>query len=448
MKTNINKIVSIASAAVLLISCKPEIEVPAPEKGSLDVTKYVAIGNSMTAGYADNALYRQAQLTSYPNLLAQQFRLIGGGEFKQPLVHAASAGIGGQMNARYVLAPVTDCAGATSLAPIPSAQSGDLTIFADIIGQQGPYNNLSVPGLKSVYALFPGYGNPNNGPGNYNPFYTRFAADIENSSVLTDAASQQPNFFTLAIGHDDVLTYALSGGTQDAITPVSGPAGMGFDGSVGAIVYTLTGLNAKGVIMNIPDLNSMPYFTTVPYNGLMLDQANADALTAAYAGLGISFQAGPNGFIIEDAAAPGGLRKINAGEMVLLTVPQDSLKCAGWGSMKPIPNQFVLTSTEIAQISTAIAEYNTVLKTLADDNGLAFVDMNAFMNSMKSGIIYNGVGLSMQFVSGGIFSLDGINLTPRGNALLANEIIKSINKKYSSKIPQLDATRYSGVVFP
>jgi hypothetical protein len=62
--------------------------------------------------------------------------------------------------------------------------------------------------------------------------------------------------------------------------------------------------------------------------------------------------------------------------------------------------------------------------------------------------MYNGIGMNTQYVSGGIFSLDGINLTPRGNALLANEIIKSINSKYGSTIPQVDATKYRSIIFP
>jgi hypothetical protein len=44
--------------------------------------------------------------------------------------------------------------------------------------------------------------------------------------------------------------------------------------------------------------------------------------------------------------------------------------------------------------------------------------------------------------------LDGVHLTPRGNAMLANEFIKAINLKYGSTIPQLDVTKYGGVVFP
>jgi hypothetical protein len=442
---------NILTAAILtatFFACKPHVDAPAISKGSLDLTHYVAIGNSMSAGYADNALYYSGQQSSYPNLIAQQLKLAGAGDFKQPYVDASSVGIGINQNARYVLSPVSDCSGAVSLAPVTIANEGDFNIFTTSVAAQGPFNNMAVPGAKAVTTIYPGYGNPANGPGNFNPFFTRMTANPASASILSDAASQNPSFFTMSVGNDDVYAYAITGGAMDAITPSAGPAGFGFDASIDAIVGTLTANGAKGVVANIPDITSIPYFTTIPYNGLVLNDANAAALSAAYAPLGITFHAGQNGFIIEDGSAPGGMRQIQAGEMVLLSVPQDSLKCGGWGSMKPIPNAYVLTATEITAVNNAITAYNSKLKATADAAGLAYADVNSFFNTVKTGIVYNGVGINAQFVAGGAFSLDGIHLTPLGNALLANTFIKAINSKYSSSIPQVDATKYKGVAFP
>ncbi|MGZ5247938.1 MAG: SGNH/GDSL hydrolase family protein, partial [Flavitalea sp.] len=277
---------------------------------------------------------------------------------------------------------------------------------------------------------------------------TRMTADPASNSILSDAAAQAPTFFSMYLGHDDVMNYAMSGGLGDVITPSAGAPGSGFDGSVDAILATITANGSKGVVANLPHLNTIPYFTTVPFNGLLLDQANAAALTAAYTPLGMTFQAGYNGFVIEDAGAPGGMRKIQQGEMVLLSVPQDSLKCAGWGSMKPIPDQYILTATEITNVTNAITAYNTKLQSAAAAMNLAFVDVNAFLNTLNSGIMYNGAGISTQFVQGGTYSLDGIHLSPKGHAFLANQFIKAINAKYGSTIPAIDATRFRGVVFP
>ncbi|WP_051017730.1 hypothetical protein [Pontibacter sp. BAB1700] len=78
-------------AGVLLSSCDPEIDVASPSSGELDFTKYVAVGNSLTAGYQDGGLYREAQLSSFPALMAQQFETVGGGNFIQPLFTEAQA---------------------------------------------------------------------------------------------------------------------------------------------------------------------------------------------------------------------------------------------------------------------------------------------------------------------------------------------------------------------
>jgi hypothetical protein len=56
--------------------------------------------------------------------------------------------------------------------------------------------------------------------------------------------------------------------------------------------------------------------------------------------------------------------------------------------------------------------------------------------------------MSAKFVSGGAYSLDGIHLNARGNAVLANQFIKAINSKYKARIPAVNATATSAILFP
>ncbi len=436
---------------LVIFSCKPKLDNPSVDPGSLDVTRYVALGNSITSGYSDGALYYDGQLASYPNLLAQQFELIGGGEFKQPLMPIGSVGFGSSGNSRYKLAYVKDCNNVTSLSP--KAGVGDFNALASV-SANGPFNNMGVPGAKAITAIYPGYGNPLNGLGKYNPYFTRMidASEYATASMLSKAAAQKPTFFSLFIGNNDVLSYALAGGTADSITPSAGPPGFGFDATIDLIVSTLSANNAKGVIANIPDITNLPYFTVVPYNGLTLDADKAAALNAipGMANAGIKFNAGDNPFIIKDNSLPPffNIRKMRPTELVLISTPLDSVKCYGLGSATPLNSRYVLDETEIAKIQAAITSYNNKLKAVADAKGFAFVDVNAFMAKCKKGIVYNGVAINTAFVSGGAFSLDGIHLTPLGNAMLANEFIKAINAKYGSSIPLVEATTYQGVSFP
>ncbi|HRP88484.1 MAG TPA: hypothetical protein PKX92_00460 [Edaphocola sp.] len=450
MKSIQKYILAVGSLSFLLASCNKNGDQKPVSKGDADFTKYVAIGNSLTAGYADNALYYDGQMVSYPNLIATQFKQVGGGAFKQPLVDPSSVGIGGSLNARLILKVVNG-----SLAPVAAAPMGDLTIFTNSVASQGPFNNMGVAGAKVTTAVFPGYGNSANGMGNFNPFFTRMTTQPTTASMLGDAVAQQPTFFSVFLGNNDVLGYATGGGVGDVITPMDGPAGVGFEASYKAVLDGFTQNGAKGVLLNIPDVTSAPFFTTIPFNGLVLSrQGQADSLNAAYAplisaGLVSQFKVGPNGFIIADAGVTGGRRQMKAGELVLLSTPQDSLRNAGWGSIKPIADQYVLTTTEVGNITIAKNNFNQKIKNFADDKGLAYVDVDGFLkNAKEHGVEVNGRRFTTTFVTGGIFSLDGIHLTPMGNVLLANETIKAINSKYNAFVPHVDPSTYGGVKFP
>jgi hypothetical protein len=143
------------------------------------------------------------------------------------------------------------------------------------------------------------------------------------------------------------------------------------------------------------------------------------------------------------------------GELVLLTVPQDSMKCFGMGIINsltfypyPIPKKFILTLADVAKLQTATTSYNQIIGALAANFKLGVVDLNTRMKELQKGIVWDGIALNANFVTGGAFSLDGIHLNPRGCALSANFFIQSINKQYGSTIPEVDVTKYPGILFP
>jgi len=438
---NIYKLTSLSIFALIISSCNPKFNEPEPDKGTIDASNYVAIGSSMTAGYANGALYYDAQSNSYVSLLAEQLKLVGGGDFKIPYVPQNSIGCGNANNAPSILGNRTDCQNVVSLGPVKIATQGDVSIFTNnVYNSQGPFNNLGVPDVKTIDVDVNGY---------TNPFYTRMASNAS-SSILSDAVAKNPTFFTVMLGLNDVLNFALKGAASESITPVNGAVGVGFEASINNVVNKLTANGAKGVIANIPSIKSMAYFNTIAWNALKLDATNAAALSQFYSTLSptVNFQEGTNGFIIADATQPYGYRQALEGEFILLNIPLDSVKCHKMGSLVIIPDQYVLTLAEISNIENAINNYNSILKSIAETKGLAYVDVNSFFNKVKTGYVYNGVTINASFVSGGFYSLDGLNLTHRGNALLTNEFIKAINSTYKSSIPELDAMKYPAVIFP
>jgi hypothetical protein len=273
-------------------------------------------------------------------------------------------------------------------------------------------------------------------------------------------------------------------------------------------VYTqlINELNANasgGVVYNIPNVTDIPFFTTVPNNALVLDAASAGSLTGffqAVAGIftqgliqqglpptqaqalaaqyAITFNEGPNRFVIDVPVTqtnPLGFRQMQMGELLLLTINQGAL-AQGYGSVALSPavlqvlgilqqggtptqeqaqlvlgavngidDKDALDSGELNAISNARSSYNSTIQSLAEANGLAFVDADALLNRVGQGLSFPGGIITSDFVTGGAFSLDGVHLTPRGYALIANETLRVINQTYGSNLPEVNVGEYATI---
>ena len=73
-------------------------------------------------------------------------------------------------------------------------------------------------------------------------------------------------------------------------------------------------------------------------------------------------------------------------------------------------------------------------------------DLNAFFNEVAtSGVQDGNAFMTADFVTGGTFSLDGIHPSPRGNAVVVNQIIGLINSTYGSNLPTLNPVDFTGL---
>ncbi|RFN59638.1 SGNH/GDSL hydrolase family protein [Marixanthomonas ophiurae] len=503
MKNTIN--ICLGLLAIGFVSCEPEFENPVNEEGfydsgSANFSNFVAVGNSLTAGFADNALYITGQQNSYPNILAGQFEFAGGGDFTQPLMNDNLGGLllnGTQIaDNRLVLSVGAD----GERAPV-LLEGNPTTEITN--GPTGPFNNMGIPGAKSFHLVAPGYGNAGGIlSGTANPYYARIATS-SNATVIADAASQSPSFFALWIGNNDILSYATSGGVGVDQTGNVDPTTYGpndiTDPNVFASVYSqevdaLAAGASGGVLINIPDVTSIPYFTTVPAQAIPLDAATAGAVNTQFAqynnqvlptlvGAGIitqeeadarmvNFSAGQNFPILTDddltdvtqiliaqglppetAALLGQLRQANNNDLIVLTAssvlgtqadPNNPLSIIGVAV--PLQDQFVLTGVEQSRVSTASAAYNATIQGIASANDLAFVDARAALRQVaQGGVAYNGGVLTSAFATGGAFSLDGVHPTPRGYAYTANVMIDAINAQYNATIPKVEIGNYATI---
>ncbi|WP_276168967.1 G-D-S-L family lipolytic protein [Zobellia alginiliquefaciens] len=489
--------------------------------GSADFSTYVSLGNSLTAGFTDGALFQAGQNSSLPNLLSQKFSLVGGGSFTQPLIKDNIGGLllGGVQIAdpRFYFYSDTNPDDDFDSGPYllgVNPDENDLTPVSPITdiavdNPSGPFNNMGVPGAKSFHLLAPGYGNVANLAAELaNPYYVRMTGATPDASVLELAMAQSPTFFSLWIGNNDVLGYALSGGDGTNLI-TDQPT---FDFAINTLVTTLTSSGAKGVMANIPYVTSIPHFTTVPHDPI--DPAENDfaaqvptlntvygALNQVYNAMGetarvVVFSDSLNNAVVikdesltdisaqitgafnanpafpifvtqlglpEDAAplvanllgsTYGQTRPATENDLLVLpssnvigTVNEESFAVlsaadlppavAGQFSVEgitlPLGDKWVLTPEEQDEIKIATDQFNATITSAASAAGLAFVDANQLLQDLAQGGVTDGdFTLTANLVTGGGFSLDGVHLTARGYALIANEFMKAIDAAYQS----------------
>ncbi len=372
----------------------------APGFAQADFSRYVALGDSLTAGFASGGLFETSQVNSYPAVIARQAGVTG---FQQPIV--GDPGIPSHLALVSLVGPV--------IAPLPgNGVPKNLTLAR-------PYDNLGVPGARvhdTVATINGGLHdlilrNPN----------------FQNTTALQQGLSLRPTFVTLWIGNNDVLGATTSGIVIDGVTLTTVAS---FQADFRTIVNAVVASGAKMAIANIADTSSIPFATTIPP---FLVSNNAPVL-------------GPNGqpipFIGPRPDLPGGVGPLRLGDRVLLSAAPHL--AAGDGrppgvpgaSGVPLTNSDVLSIEEQATISARTAAFNDFIASEANRVGAAFVDARAILADIaSSGVNYGGIKFTSAFLTGGVFSYDGVHPTRFGYAYTALKFIEAINAKFGSHIP-------------
>ena len=393
--------------------------------GAVDFSKYVAIGNSLTAGLMDAALYTNGQNNAFPNILAQHLQQVGGieiGAFNQPDINSAN---GFNTSVNDPSTPSATPAGRFVLdlsIPGPVALPDGEPISA-YEGDKSALNNFGVPGMRVIEAAASGYGTAN-------PFFGRFASNPATASVLGDAVAAQGTFFTVWLGSNDVLGWAVAGGAPpdgeeaagaEATIPNTLTSLASFTAAYQAVISgMLSGGSAQGVAITLPPVTLLPFFRLVPVRPIPLDSATAAVLNQEYAGynnglnaavaLGlidssevllrtISFAAGPENAVVmldkeldslDISAALGqpegstvlpNIRQTQATDLLPLSIrPRlgQDLGNGPFGLAAPAEDAFVLTQSEQAVLLTRIATFNGIIAQIVAGTGgqVALLDVN------------------------------------------------------------------------
>lgn len=418
---------ALALAILGMAACKPTIDTEVkPSKGSADFTRYIAVGNSLTSGFADGGLYLEGQQNSFPLMIANQMKTVGGGEFYTPFFPADKANGSGYLKLTALTNNVPTIVPETSNLAVRS-QVGGVNF---LIRYTGEINNYGVPGIQLQHAQIAGYGT-------LNPYYERLLTDATLGTKYLDFVTAKPfTFFSNWLGNNDILGYATAGATGAAPTPKATFALL-----YQQVIEKLTSTGAKGVVATIPDVTKVAYFNTVTLKTLLAAvNATGANLSAIYiqTGTGTTRAATASDLFTLTLSSAGLIGKPTA------TSPYPY----GLDPRNPVESMYVLDQAEVVTVNDYISSYNTTIKSIANAKQLAIVDAYALLNEYGAGKWVNGVFVNADFIKGNLFSLDGIHLTPMGYAITANAFIAAINTKYGSSIPTVDVTNYRGVKFP
>ncbi len=464
---------SIVLASLVLIGCNDYNELESPIQngvsGNANFARFVSIGNSITAGYQSGTIYQSGQIYSYGNLIAKQ----AGVNYQMPLV--SDPGLGGRMEL-------------VNLAPTIYTNPSKGSLLNS--NYPAPYNNLGVPGALAYDVLF-ATNSTNcasalfaNSPNPYFDVILRNSV-LNKGTQLEQALSLAPTFITLWIGNNDVLGYATSGGTSPSAPTPSAQFGQIFGGISQGLSQFASQTGAKVVVANIPSVTAIPFFTTVGPLVATNPAINWAQIRALQLGSGLpatgliygSHEGGTNlgqlpykiGFADSTALVTSTTLITLRGQSYApllgqptgkfyrdnnLPIPLgvDTTQLFGFHPQNPFPDAFVLDPNEITTAGNAVTAYNSTIAGLAQNFGFGLVDINTKFNQFRAadfadGTVVNGIKFRTSYISGGLFSLDGVHPSSQAHGIVANEFIKVINSKFGANIPLVDVSTIPGSIY-
>ena len=444
---------SLAAVALLLNSCAPGQDVPTPT-ASINVSHYLAVGDSYTAGYSAGGLTRTGQEYSFPNLLARQLRgATPEATFTQPLLEAGT-GTGfldlvnfttaGLPRARRVAGQAVR---GTIIDPNACGGPDTVRLFARNASAGTLPQNMGVPGLLLTQIETADLGNEAQAtPGTaFNPYFERLLPAADSRTYLqavTDAAASA-TFFTYFQGIDDLMPYVRSGGQCGPLPTSTFTTQLTLNAN--KVLDRLTAGGRPGIIAKLPALATLPLLRLGKAYDL---QAR---LRASFGDTASVYVEGPFGSSVSQPISDGDYVLATAlprvGQLTpVLVGGSTQMLPYGRNIRNPLRDADVLDKDELGRISGVLNNYNTYLETLAASYKLPIItgtqrtlDLDVALFDQVAGVIsVGGVQYSSEPVRGNFYSLDFYTLTPRGNALLANTFISAFNKAYRANLPVVD----------
>lgn len=415
---NLIRILPVLAVAAFLAGCQGPCQAifpisgPKLTSGTADFTNVAAVGTSISAGYQSGGLVSRHQVHSFPALFAQHLgmTLIGEGN-----VGFTFDGIGGD--------GIDTLLEIKSLSPLVISRSGRIAGTPLNLGQTSDYHNLAVPGQLAPDLVDSTYRGPVYSAGLFPLIYRHRGLGLQ------QLIRRAPTFITYEFGANEVLGPATAGSGTIPIPPAN------FDAAVRAALNSVHAAlpNTKVAVFNVPGVTVIPFFTTFP-------PVTADMLTGTPVAL-----LGPNG-----ALSPTDLVTLKAKDSLVIGTgfavgSYNYLNPAAPGNGRPLTNLQVLNDAEQASINSAIFNMNASIDSIvANRPWTTKVDFNALLTTIATdGYTVGSVTYTSDFITGGLFSLDGIHPTDLAHAIMCNTLIDAVNAQWGATIPHLNLSQHA-----
>jgi lysophospholipase L1-like esterase len=389
--------VAVATLLVALAGCESKTDIlnPSLSGGNEMFRSYVALGNSITAGFQSNGINDSTQRQSYARLLA------------------------GQMGTQYHYASI---AGRGCTPPIANTQTGALvgtgstSTTCDLRAASSVtdvLNNVAVPGARVLDPTSP----------------TTVASNALTTFILGGktqvqrALDAQPTFATIWIGNNDVLQPGLSGLFQPIVS-TQAQFVTAYDAMISQLQSGAPSI--KGVLIGVAQVQNLP---TMVSGALIFASPAAQGAINAGAGKPVAIDASCNG-------SASLVNIVSIIQAIRANTHPAVIACSKGVFPAPVGDVYVLDAAEQATLTAAINAYNTYIKDKAAAIGFAYYDPNVlFAAKRASGEIPAFPLFNLTTGTFGVFiSNDGVHPTGAAHRLIANDIIGVINAKYGTSL--------------
>lgn len=400
--------------------------------------RYVAIGGSLTAGFRNGGLYREAQQTAFPNLIARQMGL---NDFQQPLFSVAQGNGSGYKKLKKDGGDIPQY---TDIANDLAVTATDPLTFTPFTGR---VDNLGMPmlGVATAFSSEEWRSDSRLLPGVPYEFLSRSylrrlvpADDQQWRTVYVNyARNQHADIATVELGLDDVVWYATAGGYR--LDPIMATMGTPEGNAIESILAHLQKTNTKSVVATVPNILRFPYFRFCTVANLKKIWGNQPLYVV------------DNDVYDLEPTNQEHIQQVTD-DAILLPTPAvidlfNRQSTTGFSKTSPLASRDVLTSRE-----KKMAEYagglNSIIVWSAKQHHIPVLDLRAIYDRILDGnyVTDDGLRIDPSFPNGNFFSEDGLYPSALGQAVIANEWIKVMNRSHGMSIPLINTTRFAALV--